>query len=392
MLVFKESIKMSWQNIIHNKMRSFLTILGVMIGVTAIIALISIVKGVTNNITSQVIDMGANKVSVQIMGTPLKQGLTDNDLSDLKDVDNISGVSPSVSGITSIVYNGNVMEDVGVQGKNEDHFANTKDLMQSGREINMIDVESKNRVCLIGKDVVDELFATENPIGKDISINGISYCVIGILQDSGGFSAGSNNSTVIVPYTTAMGLLGTGYINSLDIYLQDENLSDTTTAEIESVLNTAFNYNEDGFVVTNMQTILDVVTEVTGTMSLLLAGIASIALVVGGIGIMNMMLVTVTERTGEIGLRKALGAEPKTIQSQFILEALFLSIVGGILGLIFGMLLSFVTCMAIGVDFVLVGYAIPLALGFSAVVGLIFGYTPARKASRLNPIDALRSA
>lgn len=390
--MFKESIKMSWQNIIHNKMRSFLTVLGVLIGVASIIALISIVQGVTDNITSQVMDMGANKVTVQAMGTPLKRGLTVNDLESISEIDNIKGVSPSINGKTNIAYDGNVLEDVTVQGKNEVHFANTQDLLQSGRGINSLDVENNNRVCLIGSNIVSELFPTENPIDKEITVNGFTYLVIGTLQSSSGFSMGSNDDAIVIPYTTAMSMLGTGYATTLDIYLVDEDLSETTTTEIESALKTAFNYNEDGYSVSNMQNILDTVAEMTGTMTLMLAGIACISLIVGGIGIMNMMLVTVTERTAEIGLRKALGAEPKTIQWQFVLEALFLSLFGGVLGLFGGIAIAYLASLLIGTKFIVVGYSVALAIGFSAIIGLVFGYAPARKASRLNPIDALRSA
>jgi len=390
--VLKESILMSWQNIIHNKMRSFLTVLGVLIGVASIIALISIVQGVTDNITSQVMDMGANKVTVQAMGTPLKRGLSVNDMDTISSIDNIKGVSPGVSGRTSLSHEGHVMEEVDVQGRNEVHFANTEDLLQSGRAINRLDVDNRNQVCLIGHDVVSELFPTENPIDREIIVNGSTFLVIGTLQESSGFSAGGNDQAVIIPYTTAKSLLGIGYVTSLDVYLMDETLSDTTTAEIESALQVAFNDNEDGYKVSNMQGILDTVADMTGTLTLMLAGIACISLIVGGIGIMNMMLVTVTERTAEIGLRKALGAEPKTIQWQFVLEALFLSLFGGVLGLVAGVAVAYVGSMLMGVSFIVPAYSIGLAVGFSAIIGIVFGYSPARKASRLNPIDALRSA
>lgn len=388
--MFKESLKMSWNNIIQNKMRSFLTILGVLIGVTAIIGLISIVQGVTTNIIGEVMSMGANKVTIQIKGTPLKQGLTTNDLEYITEIDNISGIVPSIQGVSSIVYDKNVIENITIQGRNDIYFINNSELIQTGRKINMLDVENQTRVCLIGRELVEEYFFGMDPINQTIKINGITHTIIGTLQSSGNFDSASNNRAVIIPYSTAMELLGTGYISSLDVYIADEDLSEVTTEEIQGVLDSAFNYNDDGFSIINMQTILDTVETMTSTMSMLLAGIAAISLVVGGIGIMNMMLVTVTERTREIGLRKALGATPKTIQMQFVLESLFLSIFGGILGLIGGIGVSILGCMLIGVDFVLVGYSIPLAIGFSAIIGLVFGFAPAKKASELNPIDSLR--
>lgn len=390
--MFLESIKMSWKNIMHNKMRSFLTVLGVLIGVASIIALISIVQGVTQNITNQVMDMGANKVTVQAMGTPLKRGLTQTDLENIAAIENIKGIAPSASGKGTLSFKGNVIEDVAILGKNHVHFANTKDLLQSGRPINMLDVASKNPVVLLGSNLVSQLFPTENPIDSDVIINGMTFTVIGTLQSSAGFAAGSTDDGIMIPYTTAMALVSTGYVTSLDMYLADESLSDDTTAAVEAALSAAFNNNEDGYKVSNMQGILDTVAEMTGTMSLMLTGIAGISLVVGGIGIMNMMLVTVTERTTEIGLRKALGAEPKMIQWQFLLEALFLSLFGGLLGLIVGVAVAFVASLLIGTAFVVSSFSVVLAIGFSAMIGLAFGFAPAQKASKLNPIDALRSA
>ena len=210
--MFFESIKMSWKNILHNKMRSFLTVLGVLIGVASIIALISIVQGVTESITTQVMDMGANKVTIQAMGTPLKRGLTINDLESLRSIENIKGVSPSISARTSVSYEGKVMEDVGVFGRDDVHFANTKDLLKAGRGLNVLDVQGKNKVVLLGSDMAKELFPNETPIDKEIIVNGAKFTVIGILEAAQGFSAGSTDDGIMIPYTTTMSLVGSGLL------------------------------------------------------------------------------------------------------------------------------------------------------------------------------------
>lgn len=389
--MIKESIIMSWQNIINNKMRSFLTILGVIIGVASIITLITVVQGVTKSVTTTVSDMGANKITIQAMGTPLKKGLSDNDVKSIAEIHNIKGVSPTISGKSNIVFNRDVMEDITIQGKNQNYFSNTEDLLESGREINVLDCDNKNRVCLIGQDIINKYFKTESPIDKEIIINGISYTVVGTLQKSDGYSMGSNDSVVIIPYTTAMGLLGVKDISSVDVFMDNGELAEATTADIEIALNSAFNSNSDGYNVSNMQSILDKVAEMTKMLTLMLVGIASISLFVGGIGIMNMMLVSVTERTTEIGLRKALGAKPKTIQQQFLLESIFLSVLGGSAGVLLGIIMAYIGCLALETSFNLSIFTILLAVGFSAVIGVAFGFAPARNASKLNPIDALRS-
>lgn len=389
--MFKENMKMAWINLIHNKMRSFLTILGIVIGVSSIIALITIVKGATNEMTSEFATFGADKITVTAMGTPLKQGLIQSDIDKLAIIDHVAGVSPTISGTTSVTYSGNVKTDVSVQGKNEVYFSKTRDAVERGRGINSLDIKSKNKVCLIGSNIAKDLFWGIDPIGKKLIIGGIAYNVIGILQESNSFSSSSNNDSVIIPYTTSISLLGTGYISSVDVYMKDSKDSEKITRDVESVLNEAFNYNDDGFSIMNMQDMLSSINEMTRMLSLMLAGIASISLVVGGIGIMNMMLVSVTERTTEIGLRKALGAEPRRIQQQFLIEAVFLSVFGGIIGLLLGALIAFAVCSLIGTSFLLSTSTVLLALGFSAAIGIIFGIAPARKASQLNPIDALRS-
>jgi putative ABC transport system permease protein len=389
--MFKENFKMSWMNLIHNKMRSFLTMLGIVIGVASIIALITIVKGAMDGMTSEFASFGADKITVQAIGTPLKQGLLDSDIEKLAEIEDVAGVSPTLSGKTTVVFDGKEKTEVTVQGKNDIYFSKTKDLVETGRGLNVLDVENKNKVSLIGANIADELFWGEDPVGKEMQIAGITYTVIGTLQKSSSFSDSSNNDAVIIPYTAAMSILGTGYINNVDVYMSDAKKSEKITSDIESILNQAFNYNKDGFMVINMEDMLSSINKVTTMLSLMLGGIASISLVVGGIGIMNMMLVSVTERTTEIGLRKALGAEPKRIQQQFLLEAVFLSLFGGSIGLLLGTGIAYVVCFIIGAKFALATSTVLLAFGFSAAIGIIFGIAPARKASKLNPIDALRS-
>lgn len=389
--MIKESVRMSWNNIIHNKMRTFLTILGVMIGVASIIALITIVQSATDNVMSQMSTLGADKITIRITGTLLKKGLLDSDIEALQRIDNVAGVSPSLNSISSITNGRDIKPDVEIQGRNEVYFAKTQDIIQSGRGINKIDLESKNRVCLIGQNILKELFYGHNPIGEKIKIGGIDYTIIGTLQRTNGFSMNNNNDTIIIPYTTAMSLLSMPYINDVDVYMENKDLSDKTTSYIEAVLSQAFNEHEDTYSIFNMQTIVDMMQEMTNTLSMMLAGIASISLIVGGIGIMNMMLVSVTERTKEIGLRKALGAEPRRIQELFLIEAIFLSGFGGIIGIFIGGIIAYIGCTIIDVSFKIAPSTILLAIGFSLLIGIVFGIAPARKASKLNPIDALRS-
>lgn len=386
-----ESIRMSWLNIINNKLRSFLTMLGIVIGVASIIALITIVQGATNTISNQVTELGANKITINAMGTPLKQGLNQDDMQNISKLNNISGVSPTISGKTSIVYLGKVLENVTIQGKNEVYFNLGSSLLKSGRPITILDVDSKNQVAVIGINIVKELYYGVDPIGKELIVNGTTYTVIGTLTASSGFSMGSTNDTVIIPYTTALRSLGVKSISSLDVFLVDTNLADETVTDIKGVLNPAFNYKDNAYTIFNMGDIIESFQTMMSMMSLLLAGIAAISLVVGGIGIMNMMLVSIIERTTEIGLRKALGATPHRIQLQFLIESIFLSLFGGLIGLILGAIIAYVASTLIGIGFSISPSTISLAVGFSAAVGIIFGYTPASKASRLNPIDALRS-
>ncbi len=388
--MIKESIKMSWSNIIHNKMRSFLTILGIIIGVASIIALISIMQSATFEITDQISALGADRITIQISGTALKSGLSENDLENLSEIENISNISPTIQTMTSVSSSQDVKTNVSIQGKNQNYFKADDELVADGRALNILDVENSTYVALIGNNIKEELYIGTNPIGEKIIINGHTFTIVGVLKDSGQFSFQSINDNVVIPYTTAMKVLGVHSISNVDVYMSDSSQSEQIVGDINLVLNQAFNYKEDSFSIFNMQDMLNALTEVTDLMALLLAGIASISLIVGGIGIMNMMLVSVTERTTEIGLRKALGAVPSRIQLQFIIESIFLSLFGGFFGLVMGAAISFVVAAVIDIQFILSASTVFLAVGFSAGIGIIFGFMPARKASKLNPIDALR--
>lgn len=389
--MFKENLKMSWMNVMNNKMRSALTILGIVIGVSSIIALITIGKSSMSEMTSEFELFGADKISIQVMGTPLKQGLVERDIKEIERIENVAGVSPTLSGNTTIVADGAEKTNVFVQGKNDVYFTKSQNLVETGRGINLLDIENENKVSLIGSTIAKEMFFGENPIGKELMIGGVSYRIIGTLQESNNFSSASVNETVIIPYTTSMSLLGTGYVTSVDVFMKNSTNSEKITEDINAALSDAFNDKKEAFSVMNMQDMLSSINKITNMLSFMLGGIGSIALFVGGIGIMNMMLVSVTERTTEIGLRKALGAEPKRIQQQFLLEAVFLSLIGGIIGFFGGVFVAYVVCLIMGTSLILTASTILLALGFSAAIGIIFGIAPAKKASKLHPIDALRS-
>ena len=391
--MFRERLKMSWQNIVHNKMRSFLTILGIVIGVAAIIALITTVQSVITEVNSQFDDLGANTLMVQAQGTALKMGLTDKDFEDLQAVEGIAGASPTVSAYLDIAQNGVVKENVSIQGKNELYFARNPDVVKAGRGLNILDVENKNRVCLISETLENDLFDSESAVGHTLRLGGIAYTIVGVTASSTDMTSmlmGTGDG-IIVPYKNAMSLAGVSHIMAVEMYMEDGADTDAVIDDVEAVLGQAFNYKADSFAVTNMESLLDMMHDMQNMMQTMLAGIASIALLVGGIGIMNMMLVSVTERTTEIGLRKALGAQPKRIQMQFLTEAIFLSLFGGIIGIVVGLLISLLVALAIDVGFAISLSAIALGVGFSVLVGVVFGLAPARKASRLNPIDALRS-
>ncbi len=396
--IFVESVKMSMQNILSNKMRSFLTTLGIIIGVMAVIALITIVQSVSDYVMGEFSSMGAGTLSVSVTGTSLKTGLSESDLDAISAIEHVESISPTATLIGSSVRKGEVLDRTVIQGKNDAYFAHGG-MELYGRGFTPLDMAGDVYVCIIDEKIEEKLFLGEDPLGKTININGFTYTVIGVPRtDSEDLMAamsasmnGNVDGTVYIPYTNALKMTGSANVTSLDVYIADTDFTNQIKEDLEDVLYRAFNNKDDVYSIFNMEDLLNVMNTMNGMMGTMLAGIASIALIVGGIGIMNMMLVSVTERTKEIGLRKALGAEPGRIQLQFLIESIVLSIVGGIIGIIIGLLVSYIVSIALETTFSISWGAVGLGFGFSAAVGIVFGWVPAKKASELNPIDALRA-
>ena len=389
-----ECVTMSLDNIRSNKVRSFLTLLGIMIGVTAVIALITTVSGVTGSISNSFTELGVGTITVNVTGTDLKTGVNAEDLARLSALETVDGVVPSVNLSGRVAYGKKVESNVTVAGKNAYYFNINPDLIVDGRALNFVDDDNASYVCVISQSMVDTFFFGVNPVGETLYLSGLPFTVVGRYDtDSGGGIAAifTGRPDVIIPYTTGLRVLNTAVVNSFTVYLAEGATSKAASEEMEALLDSLFDFEEDTFTITTMDTIEDTMQTMMGMMSSLLAGIASIALVVGGIGIMNMMLTTVTERTMEIGLKKALGAIPWQIQVQFLIESFLLSLIGGFLGILLGLALSWGLSRVLDTVFVLNWGAVALGVGFSAAVGIIFGWAPARKASRLNPIDALRA-
>lgn len=393
-VMLRECVTMSLENILGNKIRSFLTVLGILIGVTAVIALITTVSGVSGSLSSSFSSMGAGTLTISVSGSDLKEGLTKEDMTELTEMEVIEGLTPTVTLSARVSHGGTYDTGITVSGKNAYYFQTNEDVVTRGRALNVIDEDNMSFVCLINAEMVETFFYGVDPVGETLYIDGIPFSIVGLFSDEDTESLTSmfsGSPDILVPYTTALKMNNESLVTSLTVYLLDGMDSDIAASMIESVMDAMFSYEDDCFEITTMSSVEDTMEEMLNMMTALLAGIASIALLVGGIGIMNMMLTSVTERTVEIGLKKALGAIPWQIQAQFLIESFLLSMIGGIAGVAMGLLLSIVLTNVMGTEFVVSVGAIVLGVGFSAAVGIIFGWAPARKASRLNPIDALRS-
>ncbi len=411
-----ESFRIALRALTANKMRSILTMLGIIIGVAAVIALMSVGQGVQALVQEQLQSAGSNLLII-IPGN-LKDAqpgdprfrrpsnpLTNGDWMAIRDplnVPHIVAAVPEADGRTHVSY-GKTSLNLTITGTNEDYPFVRNFYPAEGRFLSSEDVLGEARVAVLGKDVAEKLFPPDiYPIGQSIRINNIPFRVIGVMEGKGGGSFGSFDTLVFVPFTTAQQRLfpylrsprGEPTLSLILVKVDDENNLSKVKSDIEDLLRERHDItylDEDDFTVINQADILDIFGSITGVLTTFLGGIAAISLLVGGIGIMNIMLVSVTERTREIGLRKAVGAKRRDILLQFLVEAMVLSLIGGVIGMILG----FVGAQALAslsedLRAVITPGAVLMALSFSLIVGLFFGIYPALRAAQLHPIDALR--
>ena len=400
--MYKESFLMAWASLIANKLRSLLTMLGIIIGVAAVIALVSIGNGVKQDIEDSISSLGSNLLVV-LPGVPRTPGARSSQgsmkslkISDYEAIAKLEGVkaaSPMTNGSYVVIYQ-NKNWTTSVAGVNSNFQDVNNWTMTSGRFFSDKNVQNRERVAVVGQTVVKNLFTDEDPVGKEIRVKNIPFRVIGVLKSKGNGTMGNDqDDTVLIPYTTSMERVeGIDYLRRVYVVAKDDGGIDRLQADIENLLRVRHNIkdtNLDDFNIQNMKSIMETVAQTTGTFTLFLGAVAAISLVVGGIGIMNIMLVSVTERTREIGVRKALGATYSVIVTQFLIEAVVISLMGGFIGIAFGIGASKVIGMVSGMSTIVSVPTIIMSFAFSMAIGLIFGIYPARKAAKLNPIDAL---
>jgi putative ABC transport system permease protein len=406
MIDINSTFKIAIRSLKVNKMRSILTSLGIIIGVSAVIIMLSVGEGAKGKISKDISSMGSNLLMV-MSGSSTSGGVRVGGgsqptlkISDaqaiLKECPSVLDTAPIVSSVKQVIFS-NQNWSTGVYGVTPSYLTIGLWDIDDGRVITDEDVENANKVALIGTTVSTNLFGDMDPVGKTIRIGGMPFKVVGILKSKGSSMGQDKDDTVIIPITTAQKkLFGTEFPGVVKfINVQAKTADDLTSAqeEIEELLRERHNIGknkDDDFSVRNFTEMMETVKKTIATMTILLGSIASVSLLVGGIGIMNIMLVSVTERTREIGIRMAIGAKAMDIRLQFLIEALLLSLAGGLIGIILGISISKTIQLFSELTIIITPMSIILSFGFSGAVGIIFGFYPAYKASLLNPIDALR--
>ena len=398
---YLELVQLAVSRLAAARLRAVLTMLGVIIGVGSIVALVSVAQGATSGITDRIENLGTNLLTVQPGSSTsgfVRQGagsattLTLGDSEAIASLADVAAVAPQVSA-QAVVVAGDKNTTTSVVGTTADYLAvRTYEIWQGSFLTDLANQESL-RVAVLGSTTADDLGLDENSVGREILVGGIPFRVVGILQSKGSSGIGSQDDQVLVPIATAQRYFVSGTkVRSIAVSVASADQIALTKARLTALLQERHGTSgtDDDFNISDQAQLLDTFSSVTGLLTLLLAGIASISLVVGGIGIMNIMLVSVRERTREIGIRKAIGARGSDILLQFLVEALVLSLLGGLIGIVLGVAASAVIAAIAGWGFSFSPITVVVAVGFSLAVGVVFGVWPARQAARLDPITALR--
>lgn len=391
-----ESFSMAMKNIKSSKTRSILTMLGIIIGVAAVIVITGIGNGMEKYMKDQFESMGTNTLSVYVLGRG-NQKMTVDDMQVIVDENSeyLDKMTPTISFQGSKKVGTDNLNSTNVTGVSE-QFLDIKGLkLTGGRNIQYMDIKNRNSVCIIGSYVNKKYFGGKG-LGDSVKLNGRDFTIVGVLEEKAKSEEYSTDDAIYVPYSTVSRMMNIKDVSDFTITFKSEEMSSQAKKALEDSLTEYFNGDSDSFYINSMAELLDMMNQMTNLMITVLTLIAGISLVVGGIGIMNIMLVSVTERTREIGIRKALGAKERYIMSQFVIEAAATSALGGVIGIILGYILCFVVTKVIVIIYAQSFTVIPTffsvmaSFGISAAIGIFFGYMPAKKAARLNPIDALR--
>ena len=392
--MFLQSVKMAWASVTGNKMRSFLTMLGIIIGVVALVVLVSIVDGTTSRVTDTISSMGTNMMTVSISDDKDKP-MALGEMEEILEIESIAAAAATASDSLYASY-GSESGRVQVTGTSADYLEIEGLELASGRFLSGSDVQNHTCVAVINQDLAKDILGvshTEDAIGRSLTLSGNHYEVVGVLAENESVSMSMSSYEACIPYTSLVRLSDSvSAVTSFVCAAQSDDLLDQAQESLTSWLTDRFEGDEEAFTVTNMSTVADAMDSVVNTMAVMLGGIAAISLLVGGIGIMNIMLVSVTERTREIGIRKAIGAGSGSILLQFLIEALMVSLLGCLLGIGASFLILEIVNAIAGYSFVMNRAVVIAATAFSTLTGLVFGLYPARKAAAKKPIDALHYA
>ncbi len=388
-----QSFILAVKSLMASKMRALLTMLGMIIGVSAVILISGMGEGLTSHVKDTFTSLGSNIITVMAMyQTDTKYVDLDKLEKFVSETEGIKYYAPYIQSTATVKFNS---EDIStsVYGTNEDYTSIRDRGIASGRSIQYLDVKRNQKVCVIGSHVVEELFGTEESnddlIGKQVKINGNSFKIVGILEEKASGIAGGDDDVVLIPYTVAQNIFNTQYINMFYFTYENDEDSDAVMDKIDRYFFNIYD-DTDYYFIMDAQSMMEKMYDMLDTITSVLVAIAGISLLVGGVGIMNIMLVSVTERTKEIGIRKAIGANKFDVLSQFVIEAITTSVIGGTIGIILGILFTKLASTILVVEGKVTIEAVTVAVGISSLIGIVFGYLPAKKAADMHPIDALR--